>query len=53
MKVKNNIATLAIGLGLLIANSASAQWTRNGVTGQTYLTNSGDSVGIGTSNPLF
>lgn len=41
--------------GMLVTMTATvnAQWTRNAVTQQTYLTNTGDNVGIGTTNPQF
>ncbi len=53
MKLKLYLTTAALGAGLLMTNSANAQWTRNAATQQTYLTNTGDNVGIGTTNPQF
>lgn len=51
MKLKNFSALALLSAGLLIVNSANAQWTRVG--SKTYLTNIGDSLGIGTTTPAF
>ena len=53
MKKKNFTAPAMLLVLLLTANSAIAQWTRNAPTSQTYLTNTGDNVGIGTTTPAF
>ena len=52
--MKKSFPLLAVGIIaglLLIVQPAAAQWSRNGGAGDTYLTNSGDEVGIGLSNP--
>ncbi len=41
------------GMLFAISTTTNAQWTRNAATQQTYLTNTGDNVGIGTTNPQF
>ena len=51
MKLKIHSITGLLVAGLLVANSANAQWTRVGTN--TYLTNTGDNVGIGTTTPAF
>ncbi len=50
--VFKKISVLGIAMLVLTAGS-QAQWTRNAATLQTYLTNTGDNVGIGTTNPQF
>ncbi len=51
---KSLLRTIAIALCLAgISSISNAQWTRNAATQQTYLTNTGDNVGIGTTNPQF
>ena len=53
--MKSTIIKFIATSGMLVTMTATvnAQWTRNAVTQQTYLTNTGDNVGIGTTNPLF
>src|SRR6188508_1458314 len=51
-KVITKISILGMGIFGLTIN-ANAQWTRNAGTHSTFLTNKGDSVGIGTSAPAF
>lgn len=46
-----NLSALALLAGLLTSTCAQAQWTRVG--SKTFLTNVGDSVGIGTTTPAF
>jgi len=46
------IALLSL-VTLSVTITANAQWNRNIATGQTYLLNTGDKVGIGTTNPAF
>ena len=53
MKLKNYLFTASLLAGLFLSNRADAQWTRNAATLQTYVTNTSDNVGIGTTNPLF
>src|SRR5438045_3049488 len=53
MKQKFYFSSALLCAGLLIANSANAQWTHNGANHTTYLSNSSDSVGIGTTTPKF
>lgn len=48
---RQQIGMAALCMGLLIANSANAQWTHTGSV--TYLTNGGDNVGIGTTAPSY
>lgn len=51
MKLNNLSVSILLGAGLIISNFANAQWTRVGT--KTYLTNAGDSLGIGTTNPAY
>ena len=53
MKLKLYSISAMMFACLFMAKDANAQWTRNAATQQTYLTNTGDNVGIGTTNPLF
>ncbi len=53
MKVTRYVVAASLFAGLLMSNSADAQWSRNAATLQTYVTNTSDNVGIGTTNPLF
>ncbi len=50
-KVFKIVSSATMGIAIL-ASSVSAQWTRNGTSGATYTTNSGDRVGIGIAAPL-
>ena len=55
MKNQNFIfKTIVIALGIACTSTvANAQWNRNAVNQATYLSNTGDNVGIGTTNPQF
>ncbi len=51
MKLRFQTISGLLVAGLLLANTSNAQWTRVGTN--TYLTNTGDNVGIGTTTPAF
>ena len=55
MKLKLYSIAIVLTALLLNSNRANAQWSRNAVPvpAHTYLTNTGDNVGIGTTTPAF
>ena len=51
MKKTINKIKIILAVAAMTASSSHAQWTRVGTN--TYLSNTGDNVGIGTTNPSF